>query len=89
MVKFSPKKQKQLFFNHRKAKQDRNAKRPGAKISIKVGDWVRVALETKAKGETMKKKGPKQKYSSKSYQVEKISKNNMYKLDGLPHRRFP
>ena len=58
MVKFSPKKQKQLFFSHRKAKQDRNSKRQGAKINIKVGDWVRVALETKAKGETMQKKGP-------------------------------
>ena len=89
MVKWGPAKQKRLFFSHRKAKQDRNSKLHGAKITIKVGDWVRVALETKAKGEVMKKKGPKQRFSGKSYQVEKISKSNMYKLDGLPHRRFP
>ena len=86
---WSAAKQRKLFFEHRDAKKKRNNKLPSAKVTINVGDWVRVALEPRSKGEMQKKKGPVQKYSSKSYQVENKDKNNLYRLKGLKTRRFP
>ena len=42
-------------------------KKPGQKININEGDWVRIALTPKNKGDVMKQKGPQQKWSGKSY----------------------
>ena len=40
------------------------------------------------KGAKMEKKGPKAKWSAKSYEITKMSKAQMYTLKGLNKRRF-
>ena len=56
---------------------------------LEVGSWVRIALEGKVKGVKMAAKGPKQKWSSKTYEIMKVTeKTEMYTLAGLPKRRF-
>ncbi len=70
-------------------KKARNQKKPGARLKpLEVGAWVRIALEGKVKGAKIAAKGPKQKWSSKTYQVTKVSKTEMYTLSKLPKRRF-
>ena len=71
-------------------KKARNQKLPGAKLAkLEVGSWVRIALEGKVKGVKMAAKGPKQKWSSKSYEITNVTpKTEMYTLGGLPKRRF-
>lgn len=89
LLRLSARAVKSMFFEHKKAKESKNQSIPHAKIKIEVGSWVRVALQTRNKGDVMVAKGPRQKWSSKSYVVESISKKEMYKLTGLPKRRFP
>ena len=66
-------------------KKDRDAKNQHC---FKVGEWVRIALEAKVKGLKLGPKGPKQKWSGKTYQVTKVSNTEMYTLKGLARRRF-
>lgn len=68
VVKLSPQAQKKLAKETYVKKQARNQKLPGAKLkALEVGSWVRIALEGKVKGVKMAAKGPKQKWSSKTY----------------------
>ena len=77
------------MWKHKKAKAGRNAKKPGARLKqIEVGTYVRIALTPKIKGAAIEQKGPKPKWSGKSYEVVKRSKTDMYTLSGLPKRRF-
>ena len=67
ILRMSGKEQKNLFFQKKKGKLDRASKKPGQKLNINEGDWVRVALNPKNKGDVLKQKGPQQKWSGKSY----------------------
>lgn len=89
ILKLSAKEQRKLFFEHKKHKSKRNAKEPGARLApIPVGSFVRLALKPKMKGAKIERKGPKPRWSGKSYKVLKMSKRNMYTVEGLPKRRF-
>lgn len=89
IVNMSPKDQKKISHETYEKKKKRNEKIPGAKIApLKVGEWVRIALEAKVKGLKLGPKGPKQKWSGKTYQVTKVSNTEMYTLKGLARRRF-
>lgn len=90
IVQLSPQAQVKLAKETYVKKKKRNQKLPGAKLArLKVGSWVRIALEGKVKGAKMAAKGPKQKWSSKSYEITKVTeKTEMYTLGGLPKRRF-
>ncbi len=68
VVKLSPKDQTKLAKKTYVLKQKRNQKLPGPNLKVlEVGSWVRIALENKSKGVKMAAKGPKQKWSSKTY----------------------
>ena len=90
IVRLSPQAQVKLAKETYVKKKARNQKLPGAKLKkLEVGSWVRIALEGKVKGVKMAAKGPKQKWSSKTYEITKVTeKTEMYTLAGLPKRRF-
>ena len=89
VVKLSPAKQVALAKKTYVKKKERNIKKPGAKLkALEIGAWVRIALEGKVKGAKIGAKGPKQRWSSKTYQVVKVSKTEMYTLSSMPKRRF-
>jgi hypothetical protein len=68
ILKLGPAEMKAMATENYAEKRKRNAKHPGANVKqVVVDDWVRVILETKDKGRIIGQKGPKQKWSSKTY----------------------
>lgn len=89
ITKLSPKEQRKLFFLSKAKKEKRNAKLKGANLrDLEPGEFVRIALDAKTKGEKPQQKGPRQKWSAKVYTISKRSKKGVYTLKEMPKRRY-
>ena len=68
ILKLSPAEIKTMAKTNYAEKKKRNDKPSKANVKqVSPGDWVRIALESKDKGRVIGQKGPKQKWSGKTY----------------------